>query len=61
MIWFEIIALIGTIMTLCGLAYEQRRSPYTWLIVALVVWFIGNIAWHAHAAWLRDFTVVAAA
>ncbi len=58
MIVFEVLALIGLVMMVCGLAYEQRRSPYTWLIAALAVWLIGNIAWHAATGWLRNFTVV---
>ena len=58
MIVFEVICLIAIAMMACGLVYEQRRSPYTWIIVALAVGIIGTSVWHAATDWLHTFTVV---
>lgn len=57
MIIFERICLIGIAIVACGLVYEQRHKPATWIIVALAMCFIGVIVWHAAADWLHNFTV----
>ena len=59
MIVVEVICLIGLVMMACGLVYEKRRSPYTWIIVVLAVGFIGTSVWHAATDWLRNYTVAA--
>lgn len=57
-VFFEILCTVGMALMVCALDYEQRRSPYTWIIGALAVGFTGDIVWNAATDWLHTFTVV---
>lgn len=54
----ELIALAAALVLLGVSAWENRRSPTTWLYVAFTVWVVAGSVYLAVARWLQHFSVV---
>lgn len=53
----ELIAFIAVLVLLGVAAWEDRRSPTTWLYVAFTAWVVVGSVYLSVADWLRHFTV----